>query len=211
MVPTYADFRIAGSGVLIKDSPVRFYDKSRGEYISFKWDFGDGNTDIVNLSPTHTYTEYGTYTVSLTLYTEDGINALKEQSIVISEDVAYTITQPQAYDKYIARGSVLLVLTSVYTILDYTKIKLYLKISGVFELIYDGGNENLESAYTSDYGIIYRRGGTTELSFKYVPSNIINTAIELIFSVDSDGIAVPERTSHKWDMFRWSNGVRWWV
>ena len=36
-------------------------------------------------------------------------------------------------------------------------------------------------------------------------------SIALIFSIDSDGIVVPERTSRKWDMFRWSNGVRWWI
>jgi subtilisin-like proprotein convertase family protein len=33
---------------------------------SFVWDFGDGNTDTINNPATHTYTAFGTYTVTLT-------------------------------------------------------------------------------------------------------------------------------------------------
>jgi|GEM_PF-1693738 len=50
------------------DAPliVTFSDQSIGSNISWLWDFGDGNTST-NQSPVHTYSNPGTYTVSLTI------------------------------------------------------------------------------------------------------------------------------------------------
>ena len=49
----------------IYDLPVTFTNTSTGEISSLAWDFGDGATSSA-LNPTHTYTEAGTYTVTLT-------------------------------------------------------------------------------------------------------------------------------------------------
>ncbi len=43
---------------------VNFQDLSTGGAVSWQWDFGDGNTSIVQ-NPAHTYTSYGSFTVSL--------------------------------------------------------------------------------------------------------------------------------------------------
>jgi len=36
-------------------------------YLNFKWDFGDGSTDTVNLNTSHTYAGVGTYIITLTV------------------------------------------------------------------------------------------------------------------------------------------------
>ena len=45
---------------------VQFTDQSTGNPVSWKWDFGDGDSSLAQ-NPTHTYQEYGTYTVKLTI------------------------------------------------------------------------------------------------------------------------------------------------
>jgi PKD repeat protein len=45
---------------------VQFTDTSTGDITGWSWDFGDGNTST-DQNPTHTYTEPGTYTASLTV------------------------------------------------------------------------------------------------------------------------------------------------
>ena len=42
------------------------------DFHKIEWDFGDGNTAIDNLTPTHTYSEVGIYVVSLTVIDDDG-------------------------------------------------------------------------------------------------------------------------------------------
>jgi gliding motility-associated-like protein len=43
---------------------VNFQDLSSGGAVSWQWDFGDGNTSITQ-NPVHTYTNYGSFTVTL--------------------------------------------------------------------------------------------------------------------------------------------------
>jgi len=45
---------------------VNFTDQSTGDITSWQWDFGDGSTSTEQ-GPSHTYTDFGTYTVSLTV------------------------------------------------------------------------------------------------------------------------------------------------
>jgi len=49
-----------------------FLDGSSGGPTSWLWDFGDGNTSTEQL-PTHTYADYGVYTVSLTVSNDGGV------------------------------------------------------------------------------------------------------------------------------------------
>jgi PKD repeat protein len=50
---------------------VSFTDQSTGINTSWEWDFGDGSTSTKQ-NPSHTYTEPGTYTVSLTVTGYEG-------------------------------------------------------------------------------------------------------------------------------------------
>jgi PKD repeat protein len=50
---------------------VNFSDLSQGDYSTCAWDFGDGDTST-QCSPSHTYTDAGNYTVSLTISGTDG-------------------------------------------------------------------------------------------------------------------------------------------
>ncbi|MEO6404168.1 MAG: PKD domain-containing protein [Ferruginibacter sp.] len=52
--------------------------------VKFYWDFGDGsNIDSVNLSPTHTYTTAGTFTVTLRVLGADGCEETNAQLVSI--------------------------------------------------------------------------------------------------------------------------------
>jgi PKD repeat protein/uncharacterized protein YdeI (BOF family) len=46
---------------------ARFSNMTIGDYTQWLWDFGDGTTDSLNKSPSHTYASPGVYTVSLTV------------------------------------------------------------------------------------------------------------------------------------------------
>ena len=50
---------------------VSFADQSTGSNTSWDWDFGDGSTSTMQ-NPSHTYTDPGTYTVSLTVTGPEG-------------------------------------------------------------------------------------------------------------------------------------------
>lgn len=61
IIPPVADFNIDDSG----DPTIVFTDSSENSPTSWHWDFGDGDTSILQ-NPTHTY-EVGVYTVCLTV------------------------------------------------------------------------------------------------------------------------------------------------
>lgn len=65
--PPKADFTILPDSVIkIPDYTFNFSNKSTGNPISIKWDFGDGKT-ATTANPTHTYLDTGTYKVKLTV------------------------------------------------------------------------------------------------------------------------------------------------
>ena len=79
--PPVADFSYE-----IKDNvKVQFTDKSSdpdGDSLTYKWDFGDGNTST-DKNPSHTYTEFKTYTVVLKVYDEEKLTDSKSVKITI--------------------------------------------------------------------------------------------------------------------------------
>jgi len=50
----------------------------------YQWEFGDGNTSSEE-APTHTYTEYGSYDVTLTATNEDGVTDSETKTISVTE------------------------------------------------------------------------------------------------------------------------------
>jgi PKD repeat protein len=73
---------VSGSGPLL----VSFMDQSQGVPTSWTWYFGDGQTSIEQ-NPKHTYTQQGTYTVSLRAINANGANiATKGEFITITAE-----------------------------------------------------------------------------------------------------------------------------
>ncbi|PKL59095.1 MAG: hypothetical protein CVV33_09600, partial [Methanomicrobiales archaeon HGW-Methanomicrobiales-4] len=64
-VPPVTNFKTAIPSPLVDPFVVKFTDSSTQIPISWLWDFGDGQTSIEQ-NPTHTYSEYKTYTITLT-------------------------------------------------------------------------------------------------------------------------------------------------
>ena len=58
-----------------------------GDVVAFEWDFDDGTMDET-MSPTHTFTEAGTYTVILTVTDNDGATG-KDQPVIVVEVTPY--------------------------------------------------------------------------------------------------------------------------
>ncbi len=77
---------------------VQFTDSSSGNPTSWSWDFGDGSVSSLQ-SPTHAYSNAGTYTVTLTasnsLETKTASKTINVKA-VIQADFAYSPTNPTA-------------------------------------------------------------------------------------------------------------------
>ena len=78
---------IYNMGIGYVDEPVTFdgsnsYD-SDGTIVSYTWDFGD-NTSGTGMTPSHTYTMPGNYSVALTV-TDDGVPALSDTGFTTAE------------------------------------------------------------------------------------------------------------------------------
>ena len=70
---------------------VDFVNLSTGEPTSFLWSFGDGSTSTVS-DPSHTYTEGGNFTVSLTSTNADGSNTETKTSFVSAIRSDFTVS-----------------------------------------------------------------------------------------------------------------------
>ena len=62
--------------------------------VSWQWDFdNDGTIDAITKNPIHTYTETGSYSVSLTIFTENHrVNKVKENYILVSNGEDYYVS-----------------------------------------------------------------------------------------------------------------------
>ncbi|MCF8257861.1 MAG: PKD domain-containing protein [Flavobacteriales bacterium] len=67
--------------------PVNFTNNSIGAGLSYQWNFGDGGTSTLT-SPSHTYTTYGSYTVSLTATNPQGCSTTQTSAINVTQTAA---------------------------------------------------------------------------------------------------------------------------
>ena len=66
------------------DVPIKFENLSYNS-ARYKWDFGDGTFDSINVAPTHTYDTPGNYSVTLTAYTKDNQQSQSVQDIDVGQ------------------------------------------------------------------------------------------------------------------------------
>jgi uncharacterized protein (TIGR02145 family) len=67
---------------------VSFIDTSKNDPTDWTWDFGDGSS-VIEQNPSHTYTDAGVYSVSLTISNDQGTSSVsKERLIVVKESLA---------------------------------------------------------------------------------------------------------------------------
>ena len=69
---------------------VQFTDASTGAPTSFAWDFGDGTSNSTTQSPSHQYTNAGTYDVTLTASNVAGSSSLKKSGYVTVSSAVVT-------------------------------------------------------------------------------------------------------------------------
>ena len=72
----------------ISDLDIQFTDNSTGNIIEHVWDFGHDDSTSVELSPKHTFPDYGSYTVILTVTCADGNTETTSQQIVLQTPIS---------------------------------------------------------------------------------------------------------------------------
>jgi len=87
--PPVADFQADATDVFT-GAVVTFTDLSTNNPTTWDWDFGDQGTSTMQ-NPTHTYTEAGVYTVSLTTSNEGGSNTVTK-----TDYITVTVEQTEA-------------------------------------------------------------------------------------------------------------------
>ncbi len=81
IIEDFADIPQAGFSETTNLLDANFTDNSTGIYKSWSWDFGDGNTSLLQ-NPSHTYLTAGTYTVCLTATTPCGTDTECHQVMI---------------------------------------------------------------------------------------------------------------------------------
>jgi parallel beta-helix repeat protein len=66
-----------------------------GTIIFYRWNFGDGSSQILDISPEHTYADPGVYTVTLTVVDDDGRSSMANTTATI-QGVIFINTPPVA-------------------------------------------------------------------------------------------------------------------
>jgi PKD repeat protein len=66
-----------------------------GSIIFYRWNFGDGSSEILATAPLHSYTDPGTYTVTLTVVDNEGRSSMANTTVVIGGTI-FTSEPPVA-------------------------------------------------------------------------------------------------------------------
>ena len=67
---------------------INYSDSLMASGATITWDFDDGNTDG-SFSPTHTYTQWGDYDVTLSIETAAGCNSEITHTVVVEQDLVF--------------------------------------------------------------------------------------------------------------------------
>lgn len=62
-------------------TPIDFIDNSMNSPLNWSWDFGDGNTSVLQ-NPSHSYSSIGSYSVSLTVSNNDGSDTMIKEDFI---------------------------------------------------------------------------------------------------------------------------------
>jgi parallel beta-helix repeat protein len=81
-----------GGPYIGKLSQLISFDGSRsgdpdGKIIFYRWNFGDGSSEILDTTPTHSYSDPGIYTITLTVVDDDGRSSMANTTATISGDI----------------------------------------------------------------------------------------------------------------------------
>ena len=68
---------------------TNYADPASTLYATIIWDFDDGEIDSTNFEPTHTYSQWGDYNVTLHIVTEAGCNSEITHTVVIEDDLVF--------------------------------------------------------------------------------------------------------------------------
>jgi PKD repeat protein len=107
----------------ISNTSIKFIDRStnvNGSITKWYWDFGDGESSTLQ-DPTHTYADIGTYTVTLTVWNENGLSNTTYEEINVYMP-SETETDGQT-SKETPAGGLFLFLLSILTIISFKKYK----------------------------------------------------------------------------------------
>jgi len=110
-VPLQANFEFSKNGC---DSKIMFTDVSQGNPTSWEWDFGDGNSSLIQ-NPSHTYATAGDYTVVFKATNDNESNSFSKQISVTDGPTKPVVENAERCDE----GTLTLVATADQTIKWY--------------------------------------------------------------------------------------------
>lgn len=164
--PASSDFQVDRIGYL--GTPFRFRNLSYNPQ-KVEWNFGDNQTST-DFSPTHSYTQLGTYTVSLTI--NDSLTTTQTITILPDRTVPYTQSDNAQYDGsfennagdfgvYTIQGTGFELGNSTISAKSGTKTGTKAYVTGITENYYE--NNSVSMLYTPNYDL--SQEGIYELSF----------------------------------------------
>ena len=145
---------VAGFSYTIDGMVVTFANSST-DAVSYAWDFGDGNTST-EMSPVHTYSDFGLYSISMTATNEEGES-------VSTQDIELVFTPSMTIDGDFAKWDAVAdfvagdggTITKVKLASDAKYLYVYIEgtdqLRGFFDLYIDADNNTATGASTWVY------------------------------------------------------------
>ena len=138
----------------VTDFDVDFTDASTdsdGSITSWSWDFGDGNTSTEE-NPSHTYGDYGAYTVGLTVTDDQGATGFTSQTV--------NIVDPNAVGPFLEEGGLIVMEAENY--FTVTQVEDHIWSFTTDEAGYSGAGAMIAGPNT---GVAEAQGTGTEMTF----------------------------------------------